>query len=326
MTAYENESISDVGEEALIRLFKDTRPEVLHALIGIGDDCAALRHVQGKDLLLSTDCMIEGVHFRSSTTPFHAVGYKAVAGNVSDIAAMGGDADYFLLSLCLPPELKLADLSALASGIADASGEYGIELIGGNLSRAESIFLNITMLGSVAAGRAVKRSGAGAGDLICLTGTVGDSAAGLYILENGLNDNKDYHWLVKRHSYPNARIQEGKVIAQYATAMIDVSDGVSSDINHICRASSVGANIRIEDLPVSRQLLNASKTWGLEAARFAMNGGEDYELLFTIPPERLNRLRDESEVHVVEIGVIIECESELDLSHRRQGFDHFREG
>ncbi len=266
-------------------------------MAGIGDDAAVFRLDGGRgageakggkeagagsryDMLVSTDLLVEGVHFDLSFTGLHDLGYKALQTNLSDIAAMGGEPLFYLVSIAAPGNMDLRELKALYAGMDEAGRESGARLAGGNTSGTPGpLFINISITGRVERGRAVMRSNAKPGDGIWVTGTLGDSAAGLEILKTGASKNQRY--LVSRHLRPQARIKAGRLLgkAGIATAMIDVSDGISSDILHILKASGAGAVIYEEKLPLSKELLEYA---GRDrAVELALAGGEDYELLFT---------------------------------------------
>lgn len=273
--------------------------------IGIGDDCAAV--LTGSTLTLySSDTVVEGIHFLTSYMSYSEISKKAVSASVSDIAAMGGSPDYFLstigISKCTPQNL----IDELLDGFEEASKLYGIELIGGNITTSEKLFIDITVIGNVDEDKVVKRSGASAGDLLFVTGTLGDSARGLELLRSGNVDRDRY--LASRHKDPAARTNVGKLIGdrQIASAMIDISDGFLIDLERITTEQGKGADVYIEKLPLSKnykEIENTSK----ELYNYALSGGEDYELLFSAPESnrgKIKNLIDTLDVEITEIGVV----------------------
>jgi thiamine-monophosphate kinase len=279
------------GEPALIaalsRLFGAPPPEVA---LGIGDDCAALE-LAGPDYLLWTvDTLIEGVHFDLSYFSLPQLGRKALAVNLSDIAAMGGEPLYALLSLGWPRTKNPAGALALGEGLAQAAREYGVAVIGGDtVASPGGVMVTISLLGRVERGEMLKRRGAKVGDRIYVTGPLGEAAAGLEILKRGLTLEADLHGaLVQAHLDPCPQLAAGRVLAgqKLATALIDLSDGVATDLGHLCRAGGVGARLVAASVPVSPRVQAAAAPLGLDPLEVALKGGEDYQLLFTSPPEK----------------------------------------
>lgn len=250
-------------------------------LVGIGDDCAVINS-PFKSLAVCTDTMHEGIDFDLSWITAEALGYKLITINVSDIFAMKAKPLYALLNLSLRKEQTTHFFDDLISGISEALQRYGISLIGGDLSsaRADTV-LSATIIGEVT--NAVLRSGANVGDKIYVTGTLGDSACGLYLLMHkacNFLDTKlinDYIYLINRHCKPTARDTQ----AIDCSSMIDISDGLSIDLHRLCSASGVGALIYKEQIPLSSAILRLCNALGLDPYEFALSGGEDYEMLFT---------------------------------------------
>jgi thiamine-monophosphate kinase len=267
-----------------------TRGDVV---LGVGDDCAIL-DIGGESWLLATcDSQVEGVHFTLQTSSPEEIGRKALAINLSDIAAMGGEPRYALVSLVLPKQLHVTVLDGVYAGLRQEAERYATALVGGNIAgagRGEQLVIDITLLGTVERGHALTRSGARVGDTIFVTGTPGDSATGLHTL---LHPDKRYpqdaqEVVRARHRTPQPRIQEGRALARLApgavTAMIDVSDGLSGDLGHICERSKAGARIEAARLPLSPAMRAIAASAGRDPLDFALHGGEDYELLFTAAP------------------------------------------
>jgi len=241
--------------------------------------------------VLTTDAFLENVHFLLRVHPPEAVGYKALARATSDLAAMGARPLYFLLSLALPEACTKKWFDDFLDGMSRAARKFGLVLAGGDTTRYPLVAINITVIGQVAPGRAVLRSGARPGDLLCISGRLGAAELGLRLMLRKLHNQKEWKKLLKKYFYPEPRLALGEWLAKNgrATAMIDTSDGFSTDLAHICEASGVGARVWSERLPkvaVPREL----QKLGLHPLRLALDGGEDYELLFTVPPRLALRL------------------------------------
>jgi thiamine-monophosphate kinase len=240
--------------------------------VGIGDDAAVVDLPPGSSTVLCADMLVEGTHFQRSTHPAESLGFKAVAVNVSDVGAMGAVPAFALLSLAVPTDLDAEWTEAFFDGIAKACQAFDIHLVGGDSSMAERIFIDVSVIGHVQAGHAVSRGGARPGDGIFVTGSLGGSAQGLTLLEQGTPvDNET----VRRHLYPVPRHRIGQALAPQVTAMIDVSDGFSVDLTHILEASGVSARIDPLRIPCHH---------GVDidlALELALHGGEDYELIVT---------------------------------------------
>lgn len=258
--------------------------------LGIGDDAAAIDIPAGKTLLTTTDMLVERVHFLWSGSRIRELGRKAMAANISDIAAMGGLPGWAFLSIGVPPVAAVEEVEELYAGMGEMAGRFGVELAGGDTVRSEIWVINVALLG-IAHREPITRRGGRPGDLILITGTVGDSAAGLHLLTNPGSgacslSGEDRQYLLDRHLGPLPRVGEALALAEHGgvTAMIDVSDGVASEIHHICRNSDCGAELDLSRLPVSPQLARLAQAVKEAALRWALYGGEDYELLFTASP------------------------------------------
>ena len=253
--------------------------------LGIGDDAALLSPKQGFETILTCDWFLEGTHFLSAKHPPDSVGWKCLARAVSDVAAMGGTPRYFLLSLALPAPRTGRWLAEFLRGLSRASRAFGCELVGGDTSRRSETLINVTVVGDVSNKNAVLRSGARPGDLIYVSGRLGEAEFGLRYVRGhkGRSSAKDPD--LKKHLYPEPRLALGRWLAEkgLATAMLDLSDGLSTDLPRLCGASSVGARIEASRIPVagvSERLRARKKRY--EALELALNGGDDYELLFTV--------------------------------------------
>ncbi len=273
--------VSQSGEFDLIKKLRskcaDLSPRVLK---GIGDDAAAIDCPAGKTLITS-DMMLEGVHFDLSYSSFHQLGYKILAVNISDIFAMGGTPEYFLLDVAVPGDCDVRSVRELYSGVMKIAKKFGISVVGGDTSSSkQGVVLAGTLLGR--AGSVITRSGARRGDNIFVTGTLGDSAMGLRLLRKKWKGRMPAGSgkLVKKHLMPEpAALKRTSGV----TAMIDVSDGLLIDLSHICDESKVGAIVDLGKMPVSRELARVSANIGEDPMDFALRGGEDYVLLFTSP-------------------------------------------
>lgn len=278
-----------------------SRFSVPDGITGIGDDCAVIPAASPalSDTLVTTDLLAEGVHFLRESIPPSDIGYKSAAVNISDIAAMGGIPRWAFLSIALPPDLTASSpwLSGFMDGFTACCKRFGVTLLGGDTSASTGgVFVNVTLMGSCPHGTALLRSSARPGDLVCVTGTLGDSAAGLRILTDRTGDDatctdqkvqlKDGATLLKRHCRPEPRVTEGQALREHqgVHAMMDVSDGIAADLPHILEASGVGATVDVQSLPLSPELRRLCASRGWDPADLALCGGEDYELLFTIAP------------------------------------------
>jgi thiamine-monophosphate kinase len=327
------------GETSLIaalnRLFG---PPPATVALGIGDDCAALA-VAGEDYLLWTvDTLIEGVHFDLSYFSLPQLGRKALAVNLSDIAAMGGEPLYTLLSLGWPRHRDVSGALALGAELAQAAQEYGVAVIGGDtVASPGGVMVTLSLLGRVPRDEMLRRQGARVGDGVYVTGPLGEAAAGLEILQRGLALDTELHKaLSQAHFAPQPQLQAGRVLAgqKLATALIDLSDGVATDLGHLCRASGVGARVPAATAPVSPRVQAAAASLGVDPLDLALKGGEDYQLLFTSPAEKTPALfqafAQAGLPPPLPLGEIISgagvflvtAEGEKDITG--EGFDHFR--
>lgn len=274
-----------LGEFELIEWIKD-RFDVPAGMTGIGDDCAILPQRDGFETLVSTDMLIDGVHFLISDVDPHSLGWKSAAVNISDIAAMGGRPTGSFLSVALPKGISDDFVKSFMEGYKELSDRYGCPLLGGDTtSSLDRLCISVTVLGECPVGAGVRRDSARAGDLICVTGALGDSAAGLRCILEGCARGTNENSLIHRHYHPLPRVTEGIALAAAgAHAMMDISDGIASDLRHILKASGVGARVDCASLPLSAELLAACSQHSWDPVALALEGGEDYELLFTIDP------------------------------------------
>ncbi|HUI46233.1 MAG TPA: thiamine-phosphate kinase [Nitrospirota bacterium] len=331
--------ISSLGEFGLIeKIRKLVIRRSSAVMVGIGDDAAALKVSASSLLLASTDMLIEGVHFNLAYTDFYSLGWKSAAVNLSDIAAMGGVPRFCLTSLGIPPAFSVEQISDFYRGFNAMLRAHRTILVGGDTcSSRNGLMVSVTVLGGVEKAHVLTRAGAKPGDRIFVTGNLGDSAAGLEILKFGAKRRGSIRTtavakrLIDAHLRPAPRLEWGRTIAlsRCARAMIDISDGLSSDLGHICEQSGVGAVIEAAKLPLSLSLRKAAAYLVNTPVYYALSGGEDYELLFTAPPEKIRKLRSLG-VPLHEIGEITRNRAMMILDHngkqtslRATGYDHF---
>jgi thiamine-monophosphate kinase len=320
-------NVSELGEFALIERLTgivgaEGSPDLI---IGPGDD-AAVWHVGSEYLIATTDAMVEGVHFLPEPTRWEDVGWKALAANLSDIAAMGGTPLFALVTLALPGETPAETMDTLYRGLAEAAREYGVIIAGGDIVRAPQVSVTVALMGRAAQrdGEPIllRRSAARPGDVIAVTGTLGDSAAGLKLMQQGSPPDD---LLVRRHVRPTPRLEAGRTAVEANVRCgIDVSDGLLQDVGHVCQMSDAGAVLRAADLPLSDGLRAAFPDDALE---MACTGGEDYELLLIGPAAAVSRVPDVTVIgEVVEgpPGVTLVDAAGSEIRFARTGWDAFR--
>lgn len=312
-------------------------------LFGIGDDAALLRPRAGFDLVVTTDLMVEGVDFRlgGGWTAPRDLGHRALAVSLSDAAAMGARPRFCLLSVGVPRAVWRGHfLEEFYEGVRSLAEVYGVRIIGGDTSRTpEGVVIDSIVLGEVRRGRALTRGGARAGEQIFVTGALGGAAGGLKLLESGAvgtsRRRAERGLLLLRQRRPEPRVEWGARLSEkgLATSLIDLSDGLSSDLAHVCRESGVGARVEAASLPVDSLLVQAGVDAD-EALRLALDGGEDFELLFTADPRQVSRLpREVGGVPVTRIGEVTNERGKVRLVHdgkarllKPGGFEHFARG
>jgi thiamine-monophosphate kinase len=305
--------ISSLGEFGLIhRIAQTVELQQKSTLKGIGDDAAVL--AENPELtLLSKDLLCEGIHFDLSFMPLVHLGYKAVAVNVSDIAAMNGKPKQILVGLGLSNRFSVEAVDALYTGIAHACENYEVDLVGGDTtSSASGLVISITVLGTAARGKEVYRSGAKNNDIICVTGDLGGAYMGLQVLErekevfkanpDAQPDLEKYNYVVGRQLKPEARmdiifdLEEAGIVP---TSMIDISDGLASELLHIAKQSNVGMKIFEDKLPIDNQTFETAFEFKIDPSTCALNGGEDYELLFTIKQSDFEKIKKHHDIHFI---------------------------
>jgi len=318
-----------LSEFELIRLFSSesslSRSDVV---LGIGDDAALLSVPGGMELVVSMDTLVDGVHFPESTDPF-SIGVKSLAVNLSDMAAMGAEPAWATLSLTLP-EADSEWMQEFCRGLFSLANYFGVQLIGGDTTRGP-LSVTVQMHGFVPAGQALRRNAARVGDLVYVTGTLGDAGLALRLLGNEQND-KDRNYLIDRLARPSPRIATGLMLRSAANAAIDISDGLLADLQHICQASGVGAAINVDALPLSTAFKSVITVCDvIEPFSFPLSAGDDYELCFTVSPENVPKLNQIDDVAMTCIGKIedepgLRCfiKGEKFMPNKK-GFDHFSE-
>lgn len=335
--------ISELGEFGLIKRIKE-KIELQHksTIKGIGDDAAVIEPEE-KQLVVTSDMLLEGVHFDLTFSPLKHLGYKAVAVNVSDVAAMNARPTQITVNIAIGARYTVEAIDELYEGIRLACENYKVDLVGGDTTSSRAgLVISVTAIGEVAKGEAVLRSGAKVNDLICVTGDLGAAYMGLQLLEREKQafmadpemqpqlEGKDY--VVGRQLRPEARmdvIYDLKELGIKPTSMIDVSDGLASELMHICSQSGVGATIYKDNLPADNQTLETAMEFNLDPITCILNGGEDYELLFTVPLADYDKIKNHPDVSI--IGTITDAESGVNLANKHgqafplqaQGWVHF---
>ncbi|MBC6605359.1 thiamine-phosphate kinase [Hymenobacter sp. BT188] len=336
--------LDKVGEFGLIRRIQETitlrQPSTT---LGIGDDAAILTPTAQHDIVVSTDLLVEGVHFDLTFCPLKHVGYKAVAVNVSDIAAMNALPTQIVVGLAIGSRYSVEAIEELYEGMRLACEAYNVDLVGGDTTASRGgLTISITAMGQVETGRAVRRSGAQPNDLICVTGDLGGAFLGLQVLEREkaafLADPEmqpelaNYTYVLQRQLRPEARmdvIHELRDLGLTPTSMIDISDGLASEILHICTASGTGARIFSENLPAANPMLEVANEFNLDPIMCMLNGGEDYELLFTLPLADHAKIKNHPDItilgHITEKsdGVNLITKAGQPVPITAQGFQHF---
>ncbi|MEY4460899.1 MAG: hypothetical protein RL429_888 [Bacteroidota bacterium] len=298
--------LSELGEFGLIeRLTADLVPVQPSTLVGVGDDAAVLRPNADHDLLVSTDLLVEGVHFDLAYVPLQHLGYKAAVVNFSDIYAMGGSPTQLTVAMAVSSRYPVEALDEIYAGIRRACAQYGVDLVGGDTtSNPSGLSLALTVIGQVERGAAVGRGGAQATDLIVVSGDLGGAYIGLQVLErekatylanpNLQPDLSDYQYPIERQLKPEARKDIVELLAELGvkpTSMMDVSDGLSSELLHLAKASGLGCVVFEDKLPIDPVVLRACEEFGIHPVTAVLNGGEDYELVFTVSLEDYDKIK-----------------------------------
>jgi thiamine-monophosphate kinase len=333
--------ISEIGEFGLIKRFsKQFREMTPTEMTGIGDDCAVLPVSATESQLVTTDLLVENIHFLKDEISPVDLGYKSLAVNLSDIAGMGGRPEGSFVSLALPKDTEVIWVDAFFEGYHELSRESGTPLLGGDTTKSPGpAVINVAVLGRMETQHIKVRSGAKAGDLVCVTGELGDAGGGLHVILNRPPENEDTMYLRTRHNRPRPHLEEGGWLATQpgVTAMMDVSDGVDSDLRHIMGQSGLGARVHLEKLPISAPLDRVAEAQGFSARETALTGGEDYCLLVMVSKESYAGIssrfsnkfgRDLYLIGEMEssAGDLIYLDENRPTSIGEKGFDHFSRG
>jgi len=311
--------LSDLGEFGLIEHLTKDIPIVNKSTIkGIGDDAAVIKPASGTEVLVSKDLLIEGVHFDLTYMPLMHLGYKAVVVNISDIVAMNGVPKQIVVGIGVSSKFSVEALEEIYSGIKKACEMYKVDFVGGDTTSSVSgLFISVTVIGEVKKDRITYRSGANVDDLLCVSGDLGAAYMGLLILErekkvfkanpNMQPDLSDHNYILERQLKPEARTDIVRLLNEkdvIPTSMIDISDGLASEAKHICKSSNKGCAIYEEKIPIDQNTFDTAKEFRIVPSVAALNGGEDYELLFTVKQKDYDKIKDLKEITV--IGYITE--------------------
>lgn len=330
--------ISEIGERELLRrlfpIFKRDDPAII---LNVGDDAAAVACPE-ELAVLTTDMLIEDVHFRREYFTAKALGRKCLAVNISDIAAIAGRPRYALVSLALPPDMEVWYIEDFYRGLCGIADDYGITIVGGDLASSPLLVISITLFGVAEKSRIAVRNAAEAGNGILVTGELGGSALGLEILQleqPRIKENESC--FIRCHLDPVPRVREALAATRSGVKVIeDISDGLLTEISHICEASEVGAEIRLTDIPLPRNMRTTAAKYGFDPMQFALSGGEDYELVMTAPIETIDKVMSEIEnntgtaVHFIgtitdEPGHIVLVDEAGNVTTPKDfGYEHFR--
>lgn len=349
---YQQTQISKIGEFGLIEKIKEIvcvsidDEEVQKNLIkGISDDTAVYTASPGKHQLLTTDAMVEGIHFDLTFTSMQHLGWKSLVSNISDIAAMGGVPRYAVITLCIPQKISVEMVEDFYRGVVQVCKKYSCLVVGGDTTSATgNIVISISLTGEVDPEKIVYRNGANVGDLICVTGHLGGSHAGLKILLNEknryLNDTKNftpnielYKLVIEKYLMPQPRLDISKILTQHikVTSMIDISDGLASEVHHLCNNSEVGAEVWEHNIPVDSNTQRVAAEFSENIIDYALYGGEEYELLFTLTDSEFEKLEKlTSDVSI--LGRIVEKSKGINIIRENGeremlgafGWDHFK--
>jgi len=331
--------LSEIGEFGLIkRLSEKFQDIVVQSATGIGDDCAIIQKDEIHDYVITTDMLVENIHFiRSKITPYE-LGYKTLAVNLSDIASMGAVPLYSFLSIAIPPDIEVEYLDQFLEGYKQLSRKFLTPLMGGDTTSSEkNLILSVTVIGIIEKNKARLRNMAQKDDIICVSGFLGDSGGGLKIILGNLPLSDDTKYLLKCHNCPEPAVNEGIWLAnQYGVnAMMDISDGIASDLKHILKASKKSAVIELNNLPISPQLQSVAKQYGFNVIELATSGGEDYKLLFTIDKNKFSDIAEKYKKQfgneLFAIGNIVENNNEsvlwqkngITVDDLKDGYNHF---
>lgn len=316
-----------MDEFEIIRRYFERESSAEDVRVGVGDDGAVLIPSQDRDLISVVDTLVSGTHF-PETLAAADIGYRSVAVNLSDVAAMGARPKWMTLALTLAHS-EAVWLDGFARGLFEAADEHELALVGGDTTRGRETVISIQIIADVEPGKAMTRGGAEPGDSIYVTGTIGDAAAGLSILQSGLPNSDDVDFLIRRFARPAARVAAGQAIASIAHAAIDLSDGLYSDLEKLLVASDVSGTLELADIPFSSHIANLMGED--DAMRFALGGGDDYELCFTArtADEEISQIADSVGVAITRVGQVAEggglqcIRDGEEYSYQDVGYRHF---
>lgn len=340
----ERTELETIGEFGLIERLNPPR-EIRNesTIIGIGDDAAALKY-NDKIILVSTDAMVEGVHFDMTYTPLKHLGHKACVINFSDIYAMNGTPKQITITISASNRFSVEAMEELYAGIHLACEKYNVDIVGGDTcSSSSGLFISITVIGEVEEDRIVKRSGAKPNDLLCVTGDLGGAYAGLLVLErekvtyqanpNFQPDFSTYEYILERQLKPEAQketIEWFKENDVLPSSMIDISDGLASETLHLCKSSDVGCELYLEKIPIDYQTTKTLEEFKIVPDVGALNGGEDYELLFTADQKDFEKIKTNNNIKVIgyitdkSMGAQLITPQNTTIALRAQGFNHYK--
>ncbi len=301
--------IADLGEFGLIdRLGRIIQKSSDNIILGMGDDAAVLNIGSNRFSVLTTDAMVEGVHFDLKYTPLESLGWKTLAINLSDIAAVGAIPRFAVVSIAIPEKWKVEDVELLYRGIKSCGDEYGCVVVGGDTTRSKNAaFISVTVLGEVEREFLISRSGARIGDFLCVTGELGGARLGLETLKGGSTGDR-FSRSIKKFLMPEARINQARKLIRELRidSMIDISDGLSSEIHHLCKQSGLGCIIWAEKIPIAEEVMIWAERKKISPLMFALESGEEYELLFTADPDRIRQWQEKDrEPFISVIGEMI---------------------
>ncbi|MCG1024016.1 thiamine-phosphate kinase [Sutcliffiella horikoshii] len=322
-------SISD--EFAFIKDIQPSRLFHEEMVVGIGDDAAIVSIEDGYEKIVCVDTMVEDVHFTRQTMKPFDIGFKALAANISDVAAMGGYPLYYLVSITIPKSWKPEELKEIYDGMKQLGDQYKMDLIGGDTTSGKTMVLSVFVIGKVEAGKRLLRSNAKEGDMVFVSGSLGDSAGGLDILLHNENESAAYQTLVTKHQQPKPQVELGRILSGYERVSLnDVSDGLASELLEIAEASQVDILINKETIPISDDLRNYD---GDKAFGWAMTGGEDFELVGSIPATDWDSLQEKcmaSGISISKIGSVRGGQGQVFLQTdeglqklKKEGYNHF---
>jgi thiamine-monophosphate kinase len=333
--------IEEIGEFGLIdainKIVMQEQKKNGRVSVGIGDDAAVVAPPKDSMMLLTTDTMVENVHFNRVYVRGEDIGYKAMASNISDIAAMGGRPDYAIVTLGIPKDADVEFIEDVYRGLLACAGSFDTAIVGGDLTKAQKFFITVGLTGGVDGNAVGLRAHAKPGDVVMVTGALGGAGAALKGLKAGARPGRGMpKSLFLRYARPTPRLAEGRVaVANGAGAIQDISDGLLADLRHICSLSDCGARICLADIPVFPEARKLPGLSPASALRLALTGGEDYELILTVPPDKSNivkaKVEGDTKTPVTAIGEIIEAGAGVQVvddkgktvPQKRTGYEHF---